>query len=124
MPILRTADSKTHQMHGAKFTSLASPTLGTRDTSVWRVLVGPGTPATPHQVTREEILVVMAGRAMVRLGEERSEASAGDVIVVPPSTTFELSVLGEDALEALVCFPVGGQARLLDGTTFTPPWAA
>ncbi len=124
MPILRTTDSRTHQMHGARFTSLVSPTVGARDTSVWKVQIQPGTPATPHQVTREEILVVLGGRAAVRLGDDRSEASVGDVIVVPPSTTFELSVLGDDPLEAFVCFPVGGQARLSDGTTFTPPWAA
>jgi len=123
MPILRTAESKTHQMHGATFTSLASPTRGTRDTSVWKVSIAPGTPSTPHQVTREEILVVVGGRAMVRLGEERAEAMVGDVIVVPPKLTFELSVVGDAALEAFVCFPVGGQAQLMDGTTFTPPWA-
>lgn len=123
MPILREETRTTHLLHGARFTSLASPRRGTRETSMWRVEIAPGTPATPHEVTREELLLLLAGRASVTLAGEVHEAGPGDVIVVPPGVRFELSVLGDDPLEAFVCFPVGGQARLADGTAFTPPWA-
>jgi mannose-6-phosphate isomerase-like protein (cupin superfamily) len=108
---------------GAAFTSLASPARGSTSTSVWRVSLAPGTPATPHEVTREEIFVILSGRASVRIGEERRIADAGDAIVVPPDTPFELSSADGDGVEALCCLPVGGQARLADGTTFVPPWA-
>lgn len=123
MPILSSPAGATHEMHGARFTSLASPTSGSRETSMWTVELAPGAPATPHEVTREEIFLLLAGRAGVRIGEARGEAAQGDVIIVPPDTPFELSVVGEEPLRALVCLPVGGQARLADGTTFTPPWA-
>jgi mannose-6-phosphate isomerase-like protein (cupin superfamily) len=123
MPVLRTADSGAHQMHGVTFTPLASPRRGSRENSVWRVAIPPGSPATPHELTREEILVVVAGRASVQLGDERLEAGAGDVIVVPPRTEFSLEVQGDAPFEALVCLPVGGQARLRGGEPFTPPWA-
>lgn len=123
MAVVSTHEAVTHEMHGASFTPLVSPRRGTEETSVWRVRVAPGTPATPHEVTREEILVVTGGRATVSLGEERAIASLGDVVVVPPDTRFELRVEGDEPFEALVCFPVGGEARLPDGTAFTPPWA-
>jgi mannose-6-phosphate isomerase-like protein (cupin superfamily) len=108
---------------GARFTSLATPDRGSTDTSVWRVEINPGHPATPHQLTREEVFVVLSGRARVRLGEDVREASAGDAIVVPRDTHFEIAVAGEEPLHALCCMPVGGKARLVDGTTFVPPWA-
>jgi hypothetical protein len=36
---------------------------------------------------------------------------------------FALANGGEDELRLLCCMPVGGEARLEDGTQFTPPWA-
>lgn len=123
MPVIQRAENERHTMHGAVFTTLASPSRGTRQTSVWRVEIQPGTPATPHQVTQEEILVVTGGRARVRIGADEETAAAGDCIVVPADTTFALAVDGPEPLSALVCFPAGGRARLPDGAEFTPPWA-
>lgn len=122
MPVVH-EPGRVHEMHGATFTSLASPRRGSRENSVWKVEIAPATPATPHQLTREEIFVVSSGRAAVALGGERFEVGAGDVVIVPPATDFAIEVVGEQPLRALVCFPVGGMARLADGTTFTPPWA-
>lgn len=123
MPVLPAPSSPTHALPGASFTSLASPARGAVSTSVWRVAIAPGTPATPHEVTREEIFVILSGRASVRIGEDQREAAAGDAIVVPPDTRFEIASAGDEPVEALCCLPVGGKARLADGTTFVPPWA-
>jgi mannose-6-phosphate isomerase-like protein (cupin superfamily) len=65
---------------------------------------------------------VLKGTARVRIEDDVSEARAGDVIVVPADTTFEIANAGSEPLEALCCLPVGGCARL-DGRVFTPPWA-
>lgn len=124
MPILEAPTAPTHTLPGAAFTSLATPSRGSRATSVWRVSIAAGTPATPHELTSEEIFVVLSGRADVRLGDEQRTVETGGVIVVPPDTPFALASAGTETLEALCCMPVGGQARLPDGTAFTPPWAA
>lgn len=123
MPVIQGPAAPTHALHGAKFTSLATPSRGSSATSVWRVELAPGAPATPHEVTREEIFVVLSGRAAVRLGDERAEAAAGDAVVVPADTRFEIACAGDEPLHALCCLPVGGEARLGDGTAFVPPWA-
>ena len=123
MPVLSCPDSPTHVLEGAQFTSLATPNRGSTDTSVWRVELAPGHPATPHQVTREEVFIVLSGHARVRLGEDVRDARAGDAIVVPPDTNFEIEVAGAEPVHALCCMPVGGEGRLVDGTTFVPPWA-
>jgi quercetin dioxygenase-like cupin family protein len=123
MPVLTAPPAPTHSLPGARFTSLATPTRGSRHTSVWRVELAPGTPPTPHQLTREEVFVVLSGRARVRLGDDVREAGAGDTIVVPHDTPFEISALGDAPFEALCCMPVGGEARLEGGANFVPPWA-
>ncbi len=123
MPVHQKPERPTHELAGARFTSLASPSTGSVRNSVWRVDLSPGTPATPHQLTVEEVLVVLAGRARVSLAGRVAEATTGDCIVVPPDTTFSLEAMGEEPFSALCCFPVGGRARLSDGNEFTPPWA-
>ena len=50
-------------------------------------------------------------------------AQTGDAIVVPKGVRFQLGNAGDETLELLCCLPVGGQARLDDGTLLTPPWA-
>ncbi|MEZ4451931.1 MAG: cupin domain-containing protein [Nannocystaceae bacterium] len=123
MPVLSAPPAPTHDLGHARFTALASPSRGSTESSVWTVEIVPGTPATPHSLTREEIFVVLEGVAAVRLGDERTTAGRGDAIVVPAGVDFELVHGGDGPLRLLCCLPVGGQARLADGTTFTPPWA-
>lgn len=123
MPVLTAPTSPTHEVGTTRFTSLATPTSGTRCTSIWSVEIAPGTPATPHSMTTEELFVVTAGRAKVLMDGAESAADPGDVIVVPPDTEFALSNDGAEPLRLLCCLPVGGQARMADGSTFTPPWS-
>jgi mannose-6-phosphate isomerase-like protein (cupin superfamily) len=90
---------------------------------VWKVEILPGTPATPHSLTREEVFVVLEGTASVRIAGRADEAVPGDAIVVPAGVDFEIENAAADPLRLMCCFPVGGQACLADGSTFTPPWA-
>ena len=123
MPVIPAPAGPTHDLGHARFTSLATPSRGSTDSSVWQVEIAVGAPATPHSLTREEVFVVLDGTASVRLGAERSTAERGDAIVVPADVDFELSNGGQTPLRLLCCLPVGGMARLADGTTFAPPWA-
>ena len=123
MPVLTAPDGPTHVLPGTRFTALASPSRGSNDTSVWRVEIEPGTPATPHSVTREEIFVVLSGTAALQLGEDRRLAGPGDAVVVPPGAPFTLGCEGDEPLVALCLLPVGGQAQLPGAEPFTPPWA-
>jgi quercetin dioxygenase-like cupin family protein len=123
MPVLNAPSGPTHELPGTTFTSLATPTLGSTETSVWKVSIAAGTDPTPHSLTRGEVFLVLEGTAGVRIGESVQHAAAGDVIIVPADTQFELSNAGNNTLEAICCMPVGGQARFGDGEAFTPPWA-
>jgi quercetin dioxygenase-like cupin family protein len=122
MGIIAVPTAPTHDLGSTRFTSLATPSSGSTETSVWMVEIDPGTPATPHSLTREEVFVVLEGSAGVTLAGDRGRAVAGDAFVVPADVPFEVANDGEGRLKMLCCLPVGGQARL-DGATFTPPWA-
>jgi quercetin dioxygenase-like cupin family protein len=122
MAIIPGPTRPTHELGGAHFTSLVTPTRGSVETSVWIVEIDPGTPATPHSLTREEVFVVLDGTARVTIGGADGDAVAGDSFVVPPDTTFAVVNAGSAGLRMLCCLPVGGQART-EAAMFTPPWA-
>lgn len=123
MSVLTAPSQPTHRVGGAEFTSLATPSRGTNDLSVWLVEIAPDTPATPHALSREEIFVVLAGVASVGIDDSVNEAHAGDAIVVPPGRQLALTNAGPSVLRLLCCMTVGGQAMLGDGTVLTPPWS-
>ncbi len=123
MPVLRAPAAPTHDLGHARFTSLATPSRGSTDTSVWMVEILPDAPATPHSLTREEVFVVLEGTASVRIAGRDGQAEAGDAIVVPAGVEFELANAGTAPLRLVCCLPVGGQGRIGDGAPFTPPWA-
>jgi quercetin dioxygenase-like cupin family protein len=123
MPVIATPSMPTHELPHAAFTALATPSRGSRETSVWRVVLAANAPGVLHEVTREEVFVILYGAARVQLSGQESVAKTGDAIVVPPNTPFAISSAGNDPVEALCCLPVGGQARTLEGKVFTPPWA-
>ena len=123
MPVITAPTSPTHEVGGTKFTSLATPSRGSARTSIWQVEIPAGEPPTPHELTDEEIFVVLGGAASVTIDGQVSAAGVGDAVVVPAGVPFVLANAGEDSLRLLCCQPVGGQAILPGGEPFTPPWA-
>ncbi len=124
MAIVPALDTPDFAVGGARFTPRVSPSRGATETSVWEVVIEPGTPATPHSLTRDEVFVVLEGEATVAVGAVAGVARPGDAIVVPAGVALALANEGAGPLRLLCCLPVGGQARLADGSLFTPPWAA
>lgn len=125
MPVTRSAGAPTWDLPGAHFTGLASPSRGaSNDTSVWRLVLDPHADGAAHHLTRSEVFAPVAGTAQVRIDDRVDTIGVGDALVVPAGTTFALSNPGDEPFEAIVCFPVGGQAAFTGGEPFTPEWAA
>ncbi|MEO6511137.1 MAG: cupin domain-containing protein [Nocardioides sp.] len=123
MGVISRPAQPTHDLGGTRFTSLATPSRGSEETSVWVVEIDPGVPATPHSLTREEVFVVLDGVAETTVDGRSAVARPGDAIVVPPGVRFEIANGADGPLRLLCCLPVGGQA-VTDAGPFTPPWAA
>ena len=123
MPVLTPPTAPTHELPGAKFTTLASPRTGSAETSVWRLELLPGAEPVPHTMTREEIFVALEGSARATLDGVTQLVDAGDTLVLPAGVDFTLVAAGDVPFRAIVCLPVGGQGCLAGGAPFTPPWA-
>jgi quercetin dioxygenase-like cupin family protein len=123
MPITDSRTSVVHHLAGTRFTPLAAPSTGSTEVSVWQVEIPPGGDPVPHELTREEVLVVLSGTARACIDGQVADASPGCAIIVPPHTPFSLVAAGDEPVVALAYLPVGGQARMPGQAPFTPPWA-
>lgn len=124
MPIVYNADSPTFELDHVTAHGQAAPSRGARETSSWRFKMHPGAPATQHQVTREEIFVIMAGRGVAELEGETHELEAGDTLIVPAHTLFSIANPYDEPLKMVAVLPVGAQAIMPGMEPFTPPWAS
>ncbi|HCT77773.1 MAG TPA: cupin domain-containing protein [Micromonosporaceae bacterium] len=123
MPLVQGSTAPTFTLPHATFTGLASPSRGSSETSVWRVVLSPGAEPMEHSLTREEIFVAVSGAAVATVDGESHAIAAGDALVVPAGKPFSIANPHSDPFEAVTVFPVGGQAAMPGGEPFTPPWA-
>ena len=122
MPIIRTADAVTHELHGARFTSYAAPARGSAQLCAWQLEVAPGSGGVPHRVNREEVLRVLTGRLVFTIDGHAETAGPGDVAVVPAGSTVDVANPTGEPATAWVTTTVGLEATLADGSVLSPPW--
>lgn len=123
MPLITPNDSAVFNVPGITFVTCASPSRGSKENSVWKLRVAPGTEPHLHRVTREEIFVAVKGSASAILDGSRFEIASGATLVVPANTEFGLGNDSDAEFEAIVVLPVGGAAIVGDADPFVPPWA-
>jgi mannose-6-phosphate isomerase-like protein (cupin superfamily) len=63
-------------------------------------LNGESTPLGFHD-DEEEIYVILKGRAILKLGDEEKEVSAGDTVYVPRCTEHRMRCISDEKLEYL-----------------------
>ncbi|NKU63618.1 cupin domain-containing protein [Rhodococcus hoagii] len=97
MPIRRSGDHDTHQMHGAKFHSYVAPSRGSRQLCAWRTDLVPGSAGASHTVSHEDVLLVLDGTLVITLDDSRFELSVGDVVFVRSPRLFSSTTNGSVA---------------------------
>ncbi|MFB6959285.1 cupin domain-containing protein [Streptomyces sp. NPDC056309] len=123
MPVVRPSDAVTHEIHGARFVSYATPLTGSRQLCAWRGEIPAGTRAPAHTVTHEEILHLLDGELLITLDDRTERVAAGDTVIVNAGATLTVENPADRTAVSWVTTSIGLQARLADGTVLTPPWA-
>ncbi|MGW0914357.1 cupin domain-containing protein [Streptomyces sp. NPDC002784] len=123
MPVIRSTDAVTHEIHGARFVSYATPRAGSKELCAWRGEIPPGTKAPAHTVNREEILHVLIGNLRITLDGTTTDITAGDTLIINPGATLAVENPADQTALTWVTTSIGLTADLPDGTRLTPPWA-
>jgi quercetin dioxygenase-like cupin family protein len=123
MPVVRSSEATTHEIHGARFVSYATPLTGTKELCAWRGEIPAGTKAPAHTVNREEIFHLLVGELLITLDGRTERVGAGDTVIVNPGTAFTVENPTDHTALSWVTTSIGLEAELADGTRITPPWA-
>ena len=106
MRVGRLADAEAFTtLDGSTIRELAGAvSLDTENQSLAEATVPPGGETEQHFHRRsEEIYFFIAGSGLMRLGDEESDVSAGDCVVIPPGAEHKLWNPGEEPLVLLCC---------------------
>ncbi|MCL8012258.1 cupin domain-containing protein [Streptomyces sp. AS02] len=123
MPVVRASEAVTHEIHGARFISYATPGTGSKELCAWRGEIPAGTKAPAHTVSREEILHLLDGELLVTLDGRTEEIRSGDTLIINPGATLTIENPADRTAVTWVTTSIGLTAELADGTRITPPWA-
>jgi len=122
MPVIRSAGTTVHEVHGSRFTSYVAPSRGSKELAAWRLDVPVGLQGVAHRPTREEVLLVLAGQLKVTLDGIEHLLQPGDVALVPAHSELRVEAGATDA-SAWVTSTPGLEATMADGTRLAPAWA-
>ncbi|WCN06576.1 cupin domain-containing protein [Streptomyces sp. M92] len=123
MPVVRSSEGATHEIHGTRFVSYAAPRTGGEELCAWRGEIPAGTKAPAHTVSREEVFHLLTGELLVTLDGRTERVTAGDTVIVNAGTEFAVENPTDRTATSWVTTSVGLTAELADGTVLTPPWA-
>ncbi|MFF7259999.1 cupin domain-containing protein [Streptomyces sp. NPDC008159] len=123
MPVVRSSDAVTHEIHGARFVSYATPRTGSRELAAWRGEIPAGTKAPAHTVTKEEILHLLDGELLITLDGRTERVGAGDTLIINAGATLTVENPTAETAVTWVTTSLGLEAELADGTRIVPPWA-
>ncbi|MEU2750833.1 cupin domain-containing protein [Streptomyces collinus] len=123
MPIVRSSEAVTHEIHGVRFVSYATPNSGSKELCAWRGEIPAGLKAPAHTVSREEIFHLLDGELLITLDGRTERIAAGDAVIVNPGATLTVENPTDRTAYSWVTTSIGLEARLADGTRIAPPWA-
>ncbi len=109
-----------HETPNARMRTLAAPSLGTRELSVWEVTMAAGQAGPEHSVDHEQVWVLLEGALRVELDGRELRGRAGDTLVLGAGAARR--VQAEGALRAVVASPAAPLVTTAGQGTRALPW--
>lgn len=108
---------------GVEALMLASSAVGAAQLTVFEQWCAPEHGAPLHLHAVEEVLRVLAGRALVRVGDEEQELGAGETVLVPAGITHGFTNVTDETLHvlAILAAPIF-EARYVEGERDSRRW--
>jgi quercetin dioxygenase-like cupin family protein len=123
MTLIQRGQARRTETPNAVMTTLASPTLGGTEHSLWRVDMVAGQSGPPHRFDAEQIWTALSGAATVELGDVPHVVEAGDTIVIPADLPRRILADREAGFTAIVTAVPRARAAMADGTDRgVPAW--
>lgn len=125
MTLITRGQARRTETPNAVMTTLASPTLGGAERSLWRVDMAPGQAGPPHRIDAEQIWTALSGAATVELDDAVRVLVPGDTIIIPAHQPRRILADPAAGFAAIVTAAPQARATLADGTDRgIPAWVS
>ena len=121
MSIFHKRHDHTFELQGNHMTGLATPGRGAQMVEVWRAEMDIGAATPPHSHDDEEIVVVLKGRGVAKVGDQEQPFEEGDTLILPARQVHQL-VCTDSPIDGVVAMPLGAPVRTPDGQVMDLPW--
>jgi len=120
--MLITADAATpHETPNAVMRTLAAPSLGSSELSVWEVQMRSGQSGPTHTADHEQVWVLLDGTLSFDFQDKTISAAHGDAIIVPADAPRRVVALSD--ARALVASAAAPSVTTPERGTLALPWA-
>jgi quercetin dioxygenase-like cupin family protein len=116
MTLIHRTQARRTETPNAVMTTLASPTVGGAERSLWRVDMAPGQSGPPHRFDAEQIWTALSGAATVEVADVSHAVEAGDTIVIPAHLPRRILADRAAGFSAIVTAGPQARAAMADGT--------
>ena len=121
--VIRGSQAETFSVQGNHMTRLIAPSIGASEVMAWRATMDAGAASPPHRHDHEEIVVMLSGTLLAKIGEQEAVLTPGDACLIPASTLHQVINTGTDPCSMLITMQVGTRFLRPDGSeTPAPPW--
>ncbi len=123
MPIIQHDDLPIHVVPRIKTRIIVEGSSGAASTSVWEQWIHSDGHIPLHYHDVEEVLVILAGEAVVTLGDETNVVNAPASILIPPFQMHSLRPHDSNEIHLLAFFPTTRPTIFApDGSELPMPW--
>ncbi|MCE7011412.1 cupin domain-containing protein [Kibdelosporangium philippinense] len=121
--MIHVENARTTESPNAVLNSLATPSLGSAELTVWRVSMRPGAEGPVHVIDREQVWTTLAGSVEITADGSTKLVQSGQSAILPAGEVRQVRVV-DGPVDALVCMSVGGCATAPGSDERHPlPWA-
>ncbi len=119
-------------IRGVEVDALVGPQHGASRIFIWCVTAQAGQTIGMHHHEGEELIRVLYGRLKMRVGDQRRELSAGEVVIIPAGTRHgyraledsEIEVYGEIGMGEFITLPsANGESPAREVFVKGQPWS-
>jgi mannose-6-phosphate isomerase-like protein (cupin superfamily) len=109
---------------GLAHRTLAGAEHGLERLAIWSQRIDPQGATPPHFHDCEEVILIRQGEGTLVFRGEEQAFSAGDTIIVPPTTVHQILNTGDEDLVLLAVLSTANvEVKLPDGTPLDLPWS-
>lgn len=113
---------KQYSMHGNFQKGVATKAMGAKEFEVWRASIAVGSKTPLHVHETEEVFIVLKGKILAIVGDEKIECEAPATLICPANVPHQLINIGDEPTDQILVLGIDSKIKNMRGEEMKLPW--